>query len=541
MTNHATYVQVPPQSTGKKVATEERTIIEYDTLTGVFVSGDVVTGADSSATGTISSNVTHDFPINEGRLYLEKASGVWNDDENILVSAAPQAVTNLTTHPQEDVAMQHVVIADPNDPTHQQKIDRFGAGVATFSGGAPVFSPFGAMMTGQAQVIKDYRFAYDGQNHLFTDETSNGGSIVYENTPGVMVFSCPTTSGATAERTSDFYHPYVPGIGTLVEMTTQCGDTGKANVTRQWGLFDGDDGVFFELAGTQLSVVIRSSTTGDSSIVESRTAQADWNQDPLDGTGSIGFTLDVSKGNIFFIDFSWLGIGRVNFGIFSETGDRIIAHTHQSANLANLPYMRTGTLPICVRQINTGTSGSTSEFRFNCSTVKHTDLVNIVGNKHSDVSNDIAVSDGSGELPIISLRPKLTFGASDRTNRVLTRIESFCIVTDGGAVPLVIRIQHGEYGGLLTDASWAIHSGLSSTETDKSATAITGGHAIRTYAIGKSDRNRINIEKNITVHEFELYLKADGTTQPEYVFTAQAIGTGTTNVSIMINWEEIIL
>ena len=49
--------------------------------------------------------------------------------------------------------------------------------------------------------------------------------------------------------------------------------------------------------------------------VDTIISQASWNVDPLDGTGPSGATLDLSKGNIFQIVFTWYGYGVIEFRV----------------------------------------------------------------------------------------------------------------------------------------------------------------------------------------------------------------------------------
>jgi hypothetical protein len=109
---------------------------------------------------------------------------------------------------------------------------------------------------------------------------------------------------------------------TKVMQTIQIGDTGKANVVRRWGYFDEENGLFWELDGTTLYAVQRSSTTG--SVVDTRVAQANWNRDSLDGT--IRYDLDVTKTNLYWMDFQWLGVGIVRFGVYENDGTKTTCH-----------------------------------------------------------------------------------------------------------------------------------------------------------------------------------------------------------------------
>lgn len=541
MSTHTTYVQVPPQSTGRKVATEERTIIDYDGLTGTINVGDTVTGATSGATGVVTANVTVGFAANEGRLFLNDSTGTFTDNENLEISSSPVANVNVATNVQETVDMQHMVIVDPNNPTHQQKIDRFGATVNTFADGSPSFSPFGGLLVAQQQSIKDYRFGYSGLDLQFYDQETSGGSVSWDGQTGNILFSCPTTSGAIAERTSNFYHPYVPGVGQLIEMTLQIGDTGKSNVRRRWGYFDDNDGVFFELDGTSLYIVVRSSTAGDSSIQETRIAQADWNADPLDGSDAIGFSLDVSKSNIYYIDLQWLGAGRVRFGVVDSSGEKLTAHVVENSNISNLPYMRTATLPLRISQENTGTSASTSEFRWACATVKHTNKVIIAGLKHSVAETNYNITDTDGEEPVVGLRPRQTF--LGRTNRGIIRATDITLSVDSGGQPCLFRFRGGLPTSLPTAASWADHNTAQSlAQIDTSATAITPASTQlgRSYILQPGETLRVENLQSQEVHTGEIFLNADGTTQPDFYITVEALTTGSSDVHVAINWEEIL-
>ena len=43
--------------------------------------------------------------------------------------------------------------------------------------------------------------------------------------------------------------------------------------------------------------------------------QSSWNVDPLNGTGPSGETLNLAKGNIFQIVFTWYGYGVIEFNV----------------------------------------------------------------------------------------------------------------------------------------------------------------------------------------------------------------------------------
>jgi len=84
--------------------------------------------------------------------------------------------------------------------------------------------------------------------------------------------------------------------------------------------------------------------------VETRTAQSAWNIDTVNsGTRSAtnpnGFTLDLTKMQMFYADYSWYGAGAVRFGFKDQRGEVIFVHRVVNSNVNYEAYMRSGNLP----------------------------------------------------------------------------------------------------------------------------------------------------------------------------------------------------
>ena len=79
--------------------------------------------------------------------------------------------------------------------------------------------------------------------------------------------------------------------------------------------------------------------------VETEWFQSDWNLDRMDGTGKSGYTLDVTKMQMFYMDYSWYGAGFIRWGFRAEDGDVIYAHKVPNNNSNTEAYMRSGNLP----------------------------------------------------------------------------------------------------------------------------------------------------------------------------------------------------
>ena len=88
---------------------------------------------------------------------------------------------------------------------------------------------------------------------------------------------------------------------------------------------------------------------------ELRIAQSSWNLDICNGSGPTGYTLDKSKIQMAYIDYSWYGAGKVRFGF--KTTDGVVRYVHQLVhnNAETEAYLRSGNLPARY-EVNTGTS-----------------------------------------------------------------------------------------------------------------------------------------------------------------------------------------
>lgn len=82
-----------------------------------------------------------------------------------------------------------------------------------------------------------------------------------------------------------------------------------------------------------------------SRTVDERYAQSDWNLDKFDGTGPSGYNVDLSKMQMFYIDYSWYGAGAVRWGMRATNGKVTYCHKVVNNNTNSEAYMRSGNLP----------------------------------------------------------------------------------------------------------------------------------------------------------------------------------------------------
>ena len=87
---------------------------------------------------------------------------------------------------------------------------------------------------------------------------------------------------------------------------------------------------------------------------EKKVAQSDWNLDKCDGTGPSGFNLDTTKIQMAYMDYSWYGAGKIRFGFKDRDGHIIYVNQIVHNNRLTEAYMRSGNLPARYEIENTG-------------------------------------------------------------------------------------------------------------------------------------------------------------------------------------------
>jgi len=67
--------------------------------------------------------------------------------------------------------------------------------------------------------------------------------------------------------------------------------------------------------------------------------------DPMDGTGPSGYNIDLSRMQMWYVDYSWYGAGSIRWGLRGKDGAVTYCHQVQNNNVQYEAYMRSGNLP----------------------------------------------------------------------------------------------------------------------------------------------------------------------------------------------------
>jgi hypothetical protein len=347
--------------------------------------------------------------------------------------------------------------------------------------------------------------------------------------PNESVVNLTVGIGASAEviRETKRVFPYQPGKSLLV-MNSFVMESPKNNLRQRVGFFGAQNGVFFEQDGLVNYLVLRSFTSG--SVQERRVNQTQWNGHKFNGTDFYQRNLDPSKGNIFWVDVEWLGVGDVRCG-FVIDGVTITAHTFHNENLYSTTYMTTACLPIRYEITNTAATGSTSTMKQICSTVLSEGGYqgkSYLNSATTSIVTASMVSTGSEgtRTPLISIRLKST-----NLDSVILPIKIDLICTNNDLIKYEL-VLNGTFPGTPTFTSYASNS---SVETSIGGTTISGGTILQSGFIYQKDNISLGGVDNFN---FQLGRTVQGVSD---IVTIVATSSGAnTKLAAGIGWYELI-
>lgn len=226
------------------------------------------------------------------------------------------------------------------------------------------------------QTIFDSKQVADSQPLFWDDQQTSGAgtSSTYNTNKASTTIAVGNLTAGTRVRQTFRRFNYQPGKSQLFLETGTWGAS-ATGITKRSGLFDGNNGIFFQQDQNGMYIVLRTFTSGvavDNKIhqnnpIYSTDGVSTWNQDKLDGTGASGLTLNMAKSLIWFADFEWLGVGTIRYG-FIINGTPIYVHFYHNSNIIVGVYMSTPNLPLRY-EISNNSLGPAANFEHICSTV----------------------------------------------------------------------------------------------------------------------------------------------------------------------------
>lgn len=331
---------------------------------------------------------------------------------------------------------------------------------------------FGRLRVSQGETLADYSHV-SGENPSMITVTNGGGSGNANVQYSSYTLGVGTSATDYAIHQSLMYHHYQPGKSQFI-LTSFVIEAHRASTTKRIGYFDETNGIFLEQTGTgQLRFVMRTNTGG--TVADTAVNQTEWNVDPCNGSGQSGFELQVNKTQLMWIDFQWLGVGKVRVG-FVHDGNFILANEfYHSNNLATV-YWRLPSLPIRCEIRNTGAAVGVANIQQICATVISEGgylETGTVGSINSSLLGRTLV-DGGDTLPVVAIRLKNSYNGLP--NRGLVRIQEIAaLVTDA---PIYYEIRQFSSHNLITGGSWVSAGPDSIVEYNITATGYSEGNQV---------------------------------------------------------------
>ena len=389
---------------------------------------------------------------------------------------------------------------------------------------------FGRMRVSNPLTLFDssHRFS---DNNLWANSITGTAAATFSLDEGLVNLTVGTANGDQIIRETIKVFAYQPGKSLLVMSTFVLGDA-KANLRQRVGYYGAANGLYFERDGLDLYFVERSSVTGV--MTNTRIPQSQWNQDPLNGTGPSGITLDASKAQILYMDVEWLGLGTVRMGFIID-GVFVPAHNFNHANIVTTTYITTASLPLRYEMANTGVTASASTLKQVCSTVISEGGYELRGAQQAigtAINAPRTLTTAATLYPVISIRLKTA------------RLDGIVILT---ALSLLGITNNANYqwqvvaGGTTTAGTWVSAGTNSCVEYNLTGTAFTTGTG-RVLASGffqGSNQGSTSIDI-LKAALFAFQLERDPFTATAFELTLVCTsGTNGDQVLASLDWEEI--
>lgn len=402
---------------------------------------------------------------------------------------------------------------------------------------------FGRMRTSALYPLLETTSRYDIDKSIWVDPNDpgspanykvGGATIAHDSDNSTIKLRTTTAAGDRALLTSLKNFRYQPGKSQLIMQTLSIENPTEKDCTKRWGYFDDNNGLFWEVRDVNgvatLGVVIR--TTDGGGTTDNFIPQTSFNRDKLDGTGDLGLQTDLTKSNIYYISFQFLGVGIVEFGVYCRDGRIIPAHVFQNANVNTYSYMQTALLPLRYECVNTATTAGASGINVLCATVNSeggsSPLHTIV---HSADTGAFASIAGS-EQYILSLRAK------DLINTVRNKVEivpnGLFVAVDTGAAIIRVRLN-----STITSPSWITppDDPNSAAQYDIAGTGTPDGPIVATYVVNKDQSMELDLARIFGVNTKSItYNNAD--VQESISITVEKAAANS-DVLASLTWKEI--
>ena len=357
-----------------------------------------------------------------------------------------------------------------NDLVQAMTYDPYGAPVLRIDDTTKQHTSKNRVKTSGLEIIDYANFQHSKQLDVWDEVITGTASAAHDPYLGMVKLEVGGDAEDEVIRQTKRVVKYIPGRQNEVSMALLFG-TPTTGIRRRFGLFDDDNGAYFEDGGDgTYYCVIRRNTAGG--VVEDRVARADWNYDKLDGTGPSGITADSNAIQFMVIEYEWSGHGQVEFK-FVIDNNAFPVHRFNHGNRVSHTWSSTAFLPIRVELKNVAGTAGTHTFFQGVHTASSEGELKVLG-RASSISNALTgVNLGNTAnvfKPLVAIRLKDGW----RDSVVQPQQFSGATLDNSG---MFLRIYED---AVITGGAWVSYSNDSPVEYNITATGFTNGETLMT-------------------------------------------------------------
>jgi hypothetical protein len=387
----------------------------------------------------------------------------------------------------------------------------------------PQFSNNNRLKTAPFQTVFFNTFQYGKETDVWDERIVGVGTATWNQYSSNVIMQVGITTGSKVIRQTKNVMRYIPGRPATLAFAIRL-DTPQVGIRRRFGLFDDNNGAYFEDNGGTYSYVIRTTTSGITT--ERRVFRDEWNGEKFDGNGWTGVTADPTKQQMISISYEWYGAGTVEFGWLME-GETIKSHTFYNSNNLDKVWCSTPFLPIRLEIENvTGVAGTHYMYQGSNSLIQdgNVDKLGTLLSQSNGITGTTMTVDNVF-YPIVSLRLKST-----ALNAVML-LRSLQAVTNDNTNVYWKLLQNAT----LTNPNWTNHADVDSfVQYDTSATALSGGRDILSGFIVSGGSTLIEIDR---LADLQLARSGIGTVSDTFTLACASPNTNKKALAVL-NWIE---
>lgn len=290
--------------------------------------------------------------------------------------------------------------------------------------------------------------------------------------------------------------------------------------------------------GVAMAFQSDTATTPNTSVVEStktNIAQSSFNVDSLDGTGPSGMTISPTTGNVYQIQYQWLGFGKIMFSVENPNNGRLFpCHVIYPIGSFTTPSLNQPDMQLA-GFISTAFSGVSSKTLKLASLAGFMEGKILLGEPFFTIDNvHTSISGASTDVILASVRNPRTFMGI--TSQVVIRLKTMTYASSKSAnnTKASIRVKI-VIGG--TPSSTLTYTYTSSnvytptySVTPAVGTTLSGGVIVFEGTLPAEGSNVIRfIDQNITLDKNEIMY---------ITYTNTAPSTGNIDIEAALSWTE---